>query len=108
MNCGFDNELLSMYADHALKRVDALQVETHISECEECRDALEEIQEIGKSIHFLPRENAPHSLIERIIAEAGGKVNRTAWNAVKWSLIAVWTVAMNGFRIEDDREELLR
>ncbi len=108
MNCGFDRELLSLYADGALKRERVLYVETHIFDCEECRQALEVMRHLGKALNSLLREGAPPELIERILAEAEGKERQTAWDAVRWTVSAVWTVAMDGFRIGDDREELLR
>jgi len=108
MNCGFDRELLSLYADGVLKRDLLLHVETHISECQECRRALEDMRELGKALNSLPREAAPHALVERILAEAKGTVRQTARDAVRQTVSAVWTVAMHGFRIEDEQEELVR
>jgi len=66
MNCGFNQERLSMYADGALSRTGIYQVENHLAECEECRHALEDLKIIGKVLHSLPRERAPREIIELI------------------------------------------
>ena len=108
MNCEFDHELLSLYADGALKRERVPDVENHISECEDCRRALEVMQDLGKVLNSLPRESAPQALIERILTEAEDKVRLTAWEAIRRTVSAIWIVAINGFGIEDDREGLLR
>ena len=108
MNCELDHELLSMYADGALNRELLSHVETHISKCEVCRRAVEDIRIIGEALGSLPREAASSELIERIIAESERTTRRTAWDSIKCTISAVWTVGMNGFKIEDDRERSLR
>ena len=108
MNCRFDRELLSLYADGALKGERALHVETHISECEECQRELKLLRKLEKVLNSLPRESAPHALIERILAEAEGTVRQTGWTSVKCTVSAIWTTAVQGCRIEDEREGLLR
>lgn len=108
MNCRFDRQVVSLYADGRLTQEQVADVETHISECEECQQELEVIREMGKALNSLPRESAPRALIERIIAEAEVTAYRTTWDTVMKTVSTVWTVAKNGFRIEDDREGLLR
>jgi len=108
MNCTFDRGLLSLYADGALDHERVQEVAIHLSGCEECRRALEVVWGIGKALSTLPRERAPHGLIDRIVAKAEGTVRRTAWNSVSRSVGAVWTTAMNGFQIEDEKENVLQ
>ena len=108
MNCGFDRELLSMYADGVLDRERTISVESHISGCEECRHELEMVRHLGKVLTLLPRESTPHELIERILAEADDNVRSTVWGSIAWTVSAVWTTTRDGFSIDDDREELLR
>jgi len=108
MNCGFDRELLSVYADGALELERVVDVEAHLAECEECRMVLREMRAIGVALTSLPRNAAPRELIERILEEADGKGHQSAWDALRWTVGAVWTTAMDGFKIEDDRQELLR
>ena len=108
MNCEFDQKILSMYADGALNRELLSHVETHISGCEACRREVEDIRVIGKALGSLPREAASSELIGRIIAESEITTRRTAWDTIKRTISAVWTVGMNGFQIEDDREKSLR
>jgi anti-sigma factor RsiW len=108
MNCGFDRQLLSMYADGALELERVLNVERHTSDCGECRRILGEMTRIGKALQSVPRENAPGELVERILIRAGAKTRRTTWDATWWTLGAIWTVAMDGFAIGEDLEELLR
>jgi len=108
MHCGFKQELLSMYADGALSRPGILQVEIHLGKCEECQRAIEDIRFIGNALHSIPREPPPHEMIARILANAEARVNQSAWNAVMWSVAAVWSVALGGFEISDERAALLR
>ena len=108
MNCGFDGEELSMYADGVLDRQRTIDVESHISGCPECRDALELMRNLGKVFSSLPRERAPRELIELILAEAEGTVRKTVWHSITWTIGAVWATTRDGFSIDDDREELLR
>ena len=63
---------------------------------------------LGEALHSLPRESAPHTLINRILAEAGDSMPLTAWNTLSLTMTEVWNAAKRGFRIEDEREEMLR
>ncbi len=108
MNCGFEQELLSMYADGTLKQEFLSRVETHVLECEKCRRSLRDMQEVGNALNSLPRERAPNALIERILTEAEGDTHLTMWDAVRRTTSAMWTTAKDGFTIEDDQEGLLR
>lgn len=108
MSCGFDREMLSLYADGMLERERLLQVEDHLSGCVECQGVFAGIRAIGKALGSLPRESASRSLIERIIAETEGKTRYATWDVLKRTVGTVWAVMMDGFRIEDDQEEALR
>ena len=108
MKCGFDRELLSLYADGALSPERLSHLETHISECEECRRALEIMRDMWNALASLPRERAPDELIGRILSETGAATHRTAWTSVRWTAGSMWTAAIHGFRIEDERAEFLR
>lgn len=105
MNCEFDRELLSLYADGALKSGLLLSVEDHISGCADCRRELEEIRMIGTTLSNIPREAAPLELIDRILREHS---DEPAWVTLGRSISAVWKTAMQGFRIEAEREARLR
>ncbi len=108
MKCGFDYKLLSMYGDGTLAREHLSLVETHISKCDTCRRAVEEMKVIGRALGSLPRAVASGALIDRIIAASESRTKSTAWDLIKCTFSAVWSVGMNGFKIEDDREKSLR
>jgi len=108
MSCGFDHELVSVYADGELRQDRVLFVRAHISGCDECSSMLQEMRQIEITLHSLPRTRAPYELVERIVMRAGPILQRSAWDSVKWTLGAVWRVAMHGFAIDHNLEESLR
>jgi predicted anti-sigma-YlaC factor YlaD len=108
MNCRFDRELVSMYADGELRRDRVVYVETHISGCDECGTIVHEMRHIGNALSALTRSRAPHELVERIVIGAGPTVRHPVWSAAKWTAGAVLRVAMRGFAVDDELEEVLR
>ena len=54
-----DLETLSAFADGDLSAVNALRVERHLTECAQCRDALDRVRALVKTAAGLPREIAP-------------------------------------------------
>ena len=108
MNCEFNHELLSKYTDRELNSDRISSVESHLAECEGCRVALRSMRRLGGALERLPRENVPDGLILRILADAGREARRSALDSVKLTFSAIFLTAVHGFRIEDDRAELLR
>ncbi len=108
MKCDFDQELVRLYADGVLKGGNVRHIEEHVSQCEQCRQELTSIHTIGRVISALPRERASDELISSILArvEVGG--HGSIWDTVGETARIMWSVAMNGFKIEDNREGPLR
>jgi anti-sigma factor RsiW len=55
MECRQAIERISPYLDHELDAASARQVEAHLHECANCREVLNEFQEIDGMVHGLPR-----------------------------------------------------
>ena len=108
MSCGFDRELLSVYADGILEPERASQVEVHLSGCRECRRELEVLRGFGRALTSLPREQASSELLARILFQAEGRAHRTVLGVALRTAGAVWSVAMNKFHVEDEWAKSLR
>ena len=108
MSCGFDRELLSVYADGILEPERASQVEVHLSGCRECRRELEVLRGLGRALTSLPREQASSELLARILFQAEGRAHRTVLGVALRTAGAVWSVAMNKFNVEDEWAKSLR
>jgi len=93
MSCGFDRELLSVYADGILEPERASQVEVHLSGCRECRRELEVLRGLGRALTSLPREQASSELLARILFQAEGRAHRTVLGVALRTAGAVWSVA---------------
>jgi AcrR family transcriptional regulator len=66
--CSEWEERLSLYVDGLLNPFDENAVETHLSRCEACREAVALWRAVGQSVRRLPRELPPADLRARILA----------------------------------------
>ena len=70
MDCKTASALLEAYLDNELDRDAAREVEKHLDECADCRDALTKLDEVRLALHDVSlRYVAPKELRERLFKE---------------------------------------
>jgi hypothetical protein len=97
-----------MYADRELRGDRVLLVEAHIIGCDECSSMIREMRQIEIALHSLSGIRAPHELVEKIVRIAAPVLQRSTWQAVTWTIGAIWMVAKRGFSVDDILEKSLR
>ena len=92
MDCKTASALLEAYLDNELDRDAAREVEKHLDECADCRDALTKLDEVRLALHDVSlRYVAPKELRERLFKESAVRtqIHRRNWLAIA----ASWVVA---------------
>lgn len=68
MECGFDKTLLTAWLDHQLSEEERMQVETHLADCEECRNELSSSRYIWELMDDIPTPEPPAGTLVRFNA----------------------------------------
>ena len=78
MDCKAAHELVPLYFDGELDRTTARELEAHLDDCAECRDALVALDALRRALREdAPRHAAPRELRARVEAELGQHRLRT-------------------------------
>jgi anti-sigma factor ChrR (cupin superfamily) len=108
MHCGFDQKMLTLYADGELERGRVHDVAFHLMYCEECRRELKFVWTLGEAVRTLPHERAPQPLLDRVMSAYALKARRSWGKGTRTTVGAVISVALRGCRIDEERESDLR
>lgn len=82
MNCESIKERLSAYADKELNREEELTVEEHLKECPACREELEKIYVMSRSLGLLKEYPLPRDMWENI------KMKRNAERGIRYPFLS--------------------
>lgn len=94
MDCKTASALLEMYLDNELDRDAAREVEKHLDECANCRDALTKLDDVRLALRDVSlRYVAPNALRERLFKQSPAmtRIHRQNWLAIA----ASWVVAFS-------------
>jgi len=94
MDCKAARELVPLYFDGELDRATARELEAHLDDCAECRDALVALDALRRALREdAPRHAAPRELRARVEAELGQHRLRTPRRMPRpWLALAASTV----------------
>lgn len=76
MKCDIGSEVLSEYVDKRLHPEEQAQIEFHLSECSECREAVQALQEAKRALLCVPRAVPPPIGWQWRLQEAIAEVQR--------------------------------
>ncbi|MCK8060609.1 MULTISPECIES: DUF4349 domain-containing protein [unclassified Fusibacter] len=69
MKCKLTEEQINDYLDHLLNEEEVKQVETHLAECDDCRELVETGQMVMKALKELPMKTLPEGFEKSLHAE---------------------------------------
>lgn len=87
MKCRRARRKISAYLDHELEAASSRQLELHLNQCAECREALNDFQELDDMVRVLPRiEPGPDFASQLVMMVSEKAVTEEGEHQVKISL----------------------
>jgi len=74
MQCRQARTKISAYMDHELDAASSRQLELHLHECAECREALDDFQELDDMVRLLPRIDPRPDFARQIVMKVSENV----------------------------------